>query len=114
METQPKLFQITQTTGMSYSTAVQSTCGTIVKHPSPGPASPGRAGAASLPPSAPATPDPIPENPHELSHGCGRPPRQNCLFQLWPTPTSQQIIPFRGVTDWESATTRPGRIGVAC
>ena len=35
IDTQAKLFQITHTTGMSYSTAVHSTCGTMVKQPSP-------------------------------------------------------------------------------
>ena len=51
--TQPKLFQITHTTGMSYSTAVHSTCGTMEKQPSPAIATQGRSGAASLAPSTP-------------------------------------------------------------
>src|SRR5215475_12919679 len=47
IDTHPKLFQITQTTGMSYSTAVHSTCGTMVKQPSPAFATTGRSGAGA-------------------------------------------------------------------
>src|ERR1700758_610311 len=114
IETQPKLFQTTQTTGMSYSTAVHRKCGTIVKQPSPVTATTGRSGAASFAPRAPAAPNPIPEKPHELSMVCGCRAFQNCMYQLWLTPTSQQIIPSGGMTDWQSATTHSGRIGVAC
>src|SRR5215467_8612409 len=98
IETQPKLFQITHTTGILYSTAVQSTCGTMVKQPSPLTATTGRSGAASLAPSAPAAPNPIPEKPQELSMDCGRRAFQNCMYQLWLTPTSQQTIPSGGMT----------------
>src|ERR1700752_4802696 len=93
IDTQPKLFQITQTTGISYSTAVQSTCGTMVKQPSPVTATTGRSGAASFAPSAPAAPKPIPEKPQELSIDCGRRAFQNCMYQLWLTATSQAIMP---------------------
>src|ERR1700743_1525589 len=72
IETQPKLFQITQTTGMLYSTAVQSTCGTIVKQPSPVTATTGRSGAARFAPSAPAAPKPLPEKPPDVSLTCAR------------------------------------------
>src|SRR5690349_21401143 len=111
IETQPKLFQITQTTGMSYSTAVQSTCGTMVKQPSPVTATTGRSGAASFAPSAPAAPNPTPEKPQELSIAGGRADFQNCMYQLWLTPTTQQMMPSGGMTAWQSATTRSGRIG---
>ena len=47
---QAKLFHTTQIAGMSYSTAVHSTCGTIVKPPSPQIETHGRSGAASLAP----------------------------------------------------------------
>src|ERR1700751_4275770 len=98
IETQPKLFQTTQTTGMSYSTAVQRTCGTMVKQPSPVTATTGRSGAQTFAPSAPAAPNPIPEKPHELSIDCGRRAFQNCMYQLWLTPTSQQMMPSGGMT----------------
>src|SRR6202161_1837692 len=111
IETQPKLFQITQTTGMSYSTAVQRTCGTMVKQPSPVTATTGRSGAASLAPSAPAGPTPMQAKPHELSMHCGFRAFQNCMYQLWLTPTSQQMIASGGSTAWQSASTRSGRIG---
>jgi hypothetical protein len=107
------LFQITHTTGMSYSTAVHSTCGTMVKQPSPAIATQGRSGAASLAPSTPAAPKPMPENPQELSMVWGRRAFQNCMYQLWLTPTSQARIASSGSTAWQSATTRSGRIGVA-
>src|SRR5205085_7091825 len=112
-ETQPKLFQITHTTGMSYSTAVHRTCGTMEKQPSPAIATQGRSGAASLAPSTPAAPKPMPEKPHELSIVCGRRAFQNCMYQLWLTPTSQARIASSGSTSWQSSTTRSGRIGVA-
>ena len=48
IETQPKLFQITHTTGMLYSTAVHSTCGTMVKQPSPAIATHGLVGRGQL------------------------------------------------------------------
>src|SRR6202046_354164 len=83
IETQPKLFQITQTTGMLYSTAVHNTCGTMVKQPSPVTATPGRSGAASFAPSAPEAPKPMPEKPQELSMHCGCRAFQNCINQLW-------------------------------
>ena len=67
----------------------------------------------SLAPSAPAAPNPIPEKPQELSIDCGRRAFQNCMYQLWLTPTSQQMMPLDGMTAWQSATTRSGRIGVA-
>ena len=35
------------------------------------------------------------------------------MYQLWLTPTSQQMMPSGGSTAWQSATTRSGRIGVA-
>src|SRR5271155_4812384 len=113
METQPKLFQTTQTTGMLYSTAVQSTCGTMVKQPSPVTATTGRSGAANLAPSAPDAPKPMPEKPQELSIVWGCRAFQNCMYQLWLTPTSQQMMPSGGNTAWQSATTRSGRIGDA-
>src|SRR5215475_12919678 len=62
IDDQAKLFQITQTTGMSYSTAVHSTCGTMVKQPSPAIATTGRSGAASLAPRAPAPDRPVVAN----------------------------------------------------
>src|SRR5512135_2163385 len=114
IETQPKLFQITHTTGILYSTAVQSTCGTMVKQPSPVTATTGRSGAASLAPSAPEAPKPMPEKPHEFIMVCGRRAFQNCMYQLWLTPTSQQRIASGGSTSWQSCTTRSGRIGEAC
>src|SRR3984957_5408685 len=114
IETQPKLFQITHTTGMSYSTAVHSTGGTMVKQPSPVTATTGRSGAASFAPSAPEAPKPMPEKPQELSMHCGCRAFQNCMYQLWLTPTSQQIMASGGSTAWQSATTRSGRIGDAC
>src|ERR1700683_1514763 len=114
METQPKLFQITQTTGILYSTAVQRTCGTMVKQPSPVTATTGRSGAASLAPSAPEAPKPMPEKPQELSMHCGLRAFQNCMYQLWLTPTSQQMMASGGSTAWQSATTRSGRSGVVC
>ena len=98
---------------MLYSTAVHSTCGTIVKQPSPAIATHGRSGAASLAPSTPAAPKPMPEKPHELSMVCGRRAFQNCMYQLWLTPTSQARMASSGSTAWQSATTRSGRIGVA-
>ena len=82
IEAQEKLFQITHTTGMSYSTAVHSTCGTMEKQPSPVIATTGRSGAASLAPRAPAAPNPMPEKPQELSIVCGRRAFQNCMYQL--------------------------------
>ena len=82
IETQPKLFQITQTTAILYSTAVHSTCGTMVKQPSPAIAMAGRSGAASLAPSTPAAPKPMPEKPQELSIVRGRRAFQNCMYQL--------------------------------
>src|SRR5712691_10176675 len=82
IENQPKLFQITHTTEMLYSTAVHRPCCTMVKHPSPAIATTGRSGAASLAPSAPAAPKPMPEKPHELSIVCGRRDFQNCMYQL--------------------------------
>src|SRR6266852_2566349 len=97
IETQPKLFQITHTTAMLYSTAVHSTCGTMVKQPSPAIATTDLSGAASLAPSAPAAPNPMPEKPHELSMVCGLRAFQNCMYQLWLTPTSQQMIPSGGM-----------------
>src|SRR6202050_795963 len=114
METQPKLFQTTQTTGILYSTAVQRTWGTMVKQPSPVTATTGGSGAASLAPSAPAAPKPMPENPQELSMHCGLRAFQNCMYQLWLTPTSQQMMPSVGNTAWQSATTRSGRNGEVC
>ena len=113
IETQPKLFQITHTTGMLYSTAVQRTCGTMVKQPSPVTATTGRSGAASLAPSAPAAPKPMPEKPQELSICWGCFGFQNCMYQLWLTPTSQQRMASGGITAAQSATTRSGRIGEA-
>src|ERR1700684_4361488 len=114
METQPKLFQTTQTTGMLYSTAVQSTCGTMVKQPSPVIATTGRSGAASLAPSAPAAPKPMPEKPQELSMHCGLRAFQNCMYQLWLTPTSQQMMASGGSTAWQYDTTGSGRSGEGC
>src|SRR3974377_1857923 len=98
IDAQAKLFQITQTTGISYSTAVHSQRGLMVKQPSPVTATTGRSGAASLAPSAPAAPKPIPEKPQELSTVCGRRAFQNCMYQLWLTPTSQQMMPSGGMT----------------
>src|SRR5438270_12477279 len=98
IEAQEKLFQITHTTGMSYSTAVHSTCGTIVKQPSPAIATTGRSGAASLAPSAPAVPKPMPEKPHELSIVCGRRAHQNFMYQLGLTATSAARTAFSGST----------------
>src|ERR1700692_4950730 len=114
IETQPKLFQITQTTGMLYSTAVHSTCGTMVKQPSPVTDTTGLSGAASLAPSAPEAPKPMPEKPQELSIDCGFRAFQNCMYQVWLTPTSQHMMASSGSTAWQSATTRSGRIGLAC
>src|SRR6202012_5601358 len=111
IETQPKLFQTTQITGMLYSPGVQSTCGTMVKQPSPVTATTGRSGAASFAPSAPEAPKPMPENPHELSMVCGLRAFQNCMYQLWLTPTSQQMMPSGGSTAWQSAKTPSGRSG---
>ena len=82
IDAQAKLFQITHTTGISYSTAVHSTCGTMVKQPSPAIATTGRSGAASFAPSAPAVPKPMPEKPQEFSIACGRRAFQNCMYQL--------------------------------
>src|SRR6266550_8621333 len=113
IEAQEKLFQTSQTTGMSYSTAVHSTCGTIEKQPSPAIATHGRSGAASLAPSTPAAPKPMPEKPHELSMVWGQRAFQNCMYQLWLTPTSQARMALSGSTAWQSATTRSGRMGVA-
>src|ERR1700747_2558606 len=114
IDAQAKLFQITQTAGMSYSTAVHSTCGTMVKQPSPVTATTGRSGAANFAPSAPDAPKPMPEKPQELSMHCDCRAFQNCMYQLWLTPTSQQMMPLSGSTAWQSATTRSGRIGVVC
>ena len=36
------------------------------------------------------------------------------MYQLWLTPTSQQMMASGGSTAWQSATTRSGRIGDAC
>ena len=58
---QAKLFHTTQTAGMSYSTAVQSTCGTMVKPPSPQIDTQGLSGAASLAPRIALGPNPMPE-----------------------------------------------------
>src|SRR4030095_4759116 len=113
IDAQAKLFQITQTTGMLYSTAVHKTCGTMEKQPSPAIATQGRSGAASLAPRTPAAPKPMPEKPHELSMVCGRRAFQNCMYQLWLTPTSQARMASDGSTAWQSATTRSGRIGEA-
>ena len=77
-----KLFQTSQTAGMSYSTAVARTCGVIVKPPSPTIARQGRWGAASFAPRMPLTPKPIAEKPHELSIACGWRASQNCMNQL--------------------------------
>jgi hypothetical protein len=77
-----KLFQITQTAGMSYSTAVQSTSGRIMKPPSPQTVTQGRSGAASLAPSTPHTPNPMAPKPQLLSSVCGRRARQNWTIQL--------------------------------
>ena len=82
IETQPKLFQTTQTTGIWYSTAVHSTCGTMVKLPSPTMETHGLSGAASLAPRTPAAPKPMPEKPQEFSMVCGRRAFQNCMYQL--------------------------------
>src|SRR6185503_6619279 len=90
-----------------------STCGTIVKQPSPVTATHGLSGAASLAPSTPAAPKPMPEKPHELSMVCGRRAFQNCMYQLWLTPTSQHKMASGGSTAWQSATIRSGRIGDA-
>src|ERR1700758_1709650 len=98
IDAKAKLFQTTHTTGIAYSTAVHRTCGTMVKQPSPVTATTGRSGAASFAPSAPAAPNPMPEKPQELSIDCGRRAFQNCIYQLWLTPTSQQIMPFGGMT----------------
>jgi hypothetical protein len=92
---------------------VHSTCGTIEKQPSPAMATHGLSGAASLAPSTPAAPKPMPEKPHELSMVCGRRAFQNCMYQLWLTPTSQARMALSASTAWQSATTRSGRIGVA-
>ena len=73
----------------------------------------GLSGAASLAPSTPAAPKPMPEKPHELSIVCGRRAFQNCMYQLWLTPTSQARMASSGSTAWQSATTRSGRIGDA-
>src|SRR6185437_7588737 len=113
IETQPKLFQITQTTGMLYSTAVHSTCGTMVKQPSPVTATTGRSGAASLAPSAPAAPKPMPEKTQQFSMFCGCRGFQNCMYQLWLTPTSQHRMASGGSTAAQSATIRSGLIGEA-
>ena len=75
-------FQITQIAGMSYSTAVQRTCGVIVKPPSPTTATQGLSGSASLAPSTPLTPKPMAEKPQEFSMRCGRRADQNCMNQL--------------------------------
>src|SRR5476649_2111936 len=82
IETQPKLFQITHTTAMLYSTAVHRTCGTMVKQPSPAIATTVRSGAASLAPREPAAPKPMAEKPQELSMFCGVRAFQNCMYQL--------------------------------
>ena len=58
---QAKLFQTIHTHGRSYSTAVQTTYGVIVKPPSPQTETQGRSGAASCAPSTPHTPKPIDE-----------------------------------------------------
>ena len=44
---------------------------------------------------------------------CGRRAFQNCMYQLWLTPTSQARIASSGSTAWQSATMRSGRIGEA-
>ena len=54
----------------------------MVKQPSPAIATTGLSGAASLAPSAPAAPNPMPEKPHEFSIVCGRRDFQNCMYQL--------------------------------
>ena len=56
----------------------------------------------------------MPEKPHELSMVCGRRAFQNCMYQLWLTPTSQARMASSGSTAWQSATMRSGRIGEAC
>src|SRR2546423_13942466 len=86
IDTQPKLFQITHTTGMLYSTAVHSTCGTIEKQPSPAIATHGRSGAASLAQSAPAAPQPMAEKPDEVSLVCGRRAFLDYMYWLWLSP----------------------------
>ncbi len=108
---QEKLFQTTQTAGMSYSTAVQSTCGTIAKPPSPQIATQGRSGAASLAPRMPAGPKPMPEKPQVLSMVCGLRASQNCMNQLWWTPESSEMMASSGSTRRQSATIRSGRNG---
>ena len=45
---------------------------------------------------------------------CGWRGFQNCMYQLWLTPTSQQRMASSGMTAAQSATTRSGRIGEAC
>jgi hypothetical protein len=67
-----KLFQMTQTAGMSYSTAVQSTSGRIMKPPSRTVTGERREPAA---PSTPHTPAHGPKP--RLSSVCGRRARQN-------------------------------------
>src|SRR5215469_9800156 len=102
IDAKEKLFQTTHTTGIAYSTAVHSTCGTMAKQPSPVTATHGCSGAASFAPSTPAAPKPMPEKPHELSMVRGRRAVQNWIYQLWLTPTSQARIASGGNTAWQS------------
>ena len=58
---QEKLFHTTHTAAMLYSTAVHSTCGTMVKPPSPQIDTQTLSGAASLAPRIELGPKPMPE-----------------------------------------------------
>ena len=108
---QAKLFHTSHTAGMSYSTAVASTCGVMVKPPSPQIDRQGRSGAASLAPRMPLTPKPIAEKPQVLSIDCGRRASQNCMNQLWCTPLSSEMMASSGRALRTSFTTRSGRSG---
>ena len=93
-----KLFQITQTQGMSCSTAVHSTCGVIVNPPSPQTETQARSGAASLAPRMPLTPNPMPRTPTRSAWFAAGGASQNCMNQLWCTPKSSDMIASSGNT----------------
>jgi len=112
IDAQAKLFQITQTTGMLYSTAVHSTCGTIVKQPSPAIATTGcRAPQACA--ERTAAPKPCRRSPR-VEHLLRRRAFQYCSTNCDDADVAgDSTLAVVGSTAWQSATMRSGGSRVA-
>src|SRR5260221_14440579 len=102
---------ITQTAGMSCSTAVATDPGNIMKLPSLVTQTAGRSGRASFTPKTPQGPRPMPANPPGGNTDRGSYAPQYCSTQVWGVPVRGLINFSSGVAFRNAAVARRGTIG---